>query len=73
MPPRTRGVVISPAPTASTPLTSNSVPTRISAARATSKTRKLQLGVRGYLMLAVLLEVAAIGGLRHLFRNHHGG
>lgn len=73
MPPRTRGVVLSPAPGSSNGPTSTSGPSRISAAAASSKPGSLQLGVRGYLMLAVLLEVAAIAGLRHMFRNHHGG
>lgn len=31
------------------------------------------LGPAGYLWLLVGLEVAAIAGLRHYFRDHHGG
>lgn len=30
-------------------------------------------GTHSLLMVAVLLEVAALIGLRHLFRNYHGG
>lgn len=32
-----------------------------------------QLGPRGYLYLLVLIEVGVIAGLRHVFRDHHGG
>lgn len=31
------------------------------------------LGPRGYLYLLVLIEVGIIAGLRHAFRDHHGG
>lgn len=72
MPPRNRATILAPAP--SSPATSSGVPSRTSAASTSAKAgRQLQLGARGYLLLAVLLEVAAIAGLRHLFRNHHGG
>jgi hypothetical protein len=32
-----------------------------------------QLGSRGYLYLLVILELATIAGLRHVFRDSHGG
>jgi predicted lipid-binding transport protein (Tim44 family) len=32
-----------------------------------------QLGARGYLYLLVILELAAIAGLRRMFRDSHGG
>lgn len=31
------------------------------------------LGQKGYLYLLIVLELGAIAGLRHTFRNHHGG
>lgn len=72
MPPRARsGVTLAAAPTP--PLTTTGVPTRTQAAGGLGIRRLPALGPRGYLLLLVLLEVAAIAGLRHVFRDHHGG
>ena len=69
---RTRsGVTLAAAP--APPITSDGVQTRTQAAGLRGIRSLPQLGARGYLYLVVLLELAAIAGLRHIFRNHHGG
>lgn len=71
MPPRARsGATLAAAP--APPVTSTSVGTRTQQAGKTPR-QLPSLGPRGYLLTAVVLEVAAIAGLRHIFRNHHGG
>jgi len=57
-------------------MTSDGATTRTGAAQAGGRRGPAALaaiGERGYLYLLVILEVAAIAGLRYVFRGHHGG
>ena len=69
---RTRsGVTLAAAP--APPITTTGTPTRTQAAHRGGLRALPALGPRGYLLLLVILEVAAMAGLRHVFRDHHGG
>lgn len=76
MAPRPRsGVSLASAPAMSPPPTSSGIPTRTSAASGGSRApfALAAVGERGYLYMLVILELAAIAGLRYLFRGNHGG